>query len=1131
MRTGRKVGCCLATVAGIAFGAFGELVVTTGDESLTVGVEGLSANAFVSVEFCWGAEDGRGDPDAWANRKVLAVLSAARPSVTVPWPEGWGTDSKYAAVFSYDGVVDDVDTYIQDHLVAQWDTSVGATETEWTDRIGGKTFALVNATLANGRYTFAGSTAYGSLDAESSSALLDSGTNTLEAVFSISGNTYALAGTQKSKIILANWQGKMILSGPTDSTCLPVGSSYNTYSIVYDEVKGDYPPHIARYLDGVATSNGKTYWSIGGTQLWLARSASNADSNGTVVFCALRIYDRQLTAAEVAINAAIDGARFRGVGAATKVTDSLLIEYGMGITAEVQLSGVNCTVEGAGKYSVGQAVTVRAVPDERTRFVRWDGELPAGCSAAASELQFVLTGPVALRAVCGRATSIDAINKDGDGKPVSAVLSFTASDAIDTIFCAYGETDGGDDLAAWDHVENVRALLPTETSLTVPFPSGWGEADGPKFLRYFIRQGVEAWSVVKDGLIAFWDGIDNVATGVHAGETAQWIDLVAGRPIDLFDATIGETSVGFAAAKTAYGTLSTEDAAATFNAPGRVTWECRSVSSPGMEIYGTSGRMFSPWGTGMYTSQSAGSQTFDVSGTFGSYHTVALCYSGSTANNILIDGAVPSSMRVDSMGWGAAGVVYPSGAGIVLAGYSGYPVACTIQTIRVYSNELSQADARINLAVDEARFKDGLTLSAVESCSETLTPDSDVRGVFKVMASVPHGTVTGVGEYETGETVTLSVAMEEGYTFYRWLGDLPDGVDAYSPEITFTADAHRQLEGFIVMPWEAEKDSTGKLVAISNSVWHFAATVSDGEDGVTLTSSVVSSVGQSEAIDKTVDLSTLQRDTGYRLTRLGDSVFADKARLGSVRLVCEDLLAIGGSAFLRSGVSRILPEEVFPNLETVGGSAFQDARNFVAPKLKSLGGSAFEGSALTNFYPTTLTFPLNNAVFYKQSNLRGDFVIDSPTKSIPLEFFGNCSSISSLTVNSPVETVEAWAFYKCSTRAKIYWNVPAPTAIGQCAFGASGTADAPTRPVPQIVCATSKIADGFAAFADGKTNITSRTNFVPTEKIDPKFLTKAYRGDASMSRIRGWLVSDGSAEGVHRIWVVGPKQGGVLFVR
>ena len=1132
MSTWRKVCCCLAAVAGIAFGAFGGLVVTTGDESLTIGVEGLSANAFVSVELCWGAEDGKGDPDAWANRKVLAVLSAARPSVTVPWPEGWGTDSKYAAVFSYDGVVDDVDTYIQDHLVAQWDTSVGATETKWTDRIGGKTFALVDATLANGRYTFAGSTAYGSLDAESSSALLDNGTNTLEAVFSISGNTYALAGTEKSKIILANWQGQMILSGTGKSTCLPVGSGYSTYSVVYDEVKGDYPPHIARYLNGVATSNGTTYWSIGGTQLWLARSFNNNDdSGGTVVFCALRIYDRQLTADEVAINAAIDGARFRGVGAATKVADSLLIEYGMGVTAEVTLSGVNCTVEGAGKYSVGELVTVRALPVERTKFVRWDGELPAGCSATTNELQFVLTGPVTLRAVCGRATSVDAINKDGDGNPISAVLSFSASDMLDTLFCAYGETDGGDDLNAWNHVENVRAILPSETSLVVPFPSGWGEAGGPKFLRYFFRAGAEARSVAKNGLAAIWDGIDNVATGVHVNETSQWIDLVAGRPIDLVGATIGENTVGFAGTKESYGALTKDDAASTFNAPGSVTWECRSVTSRGLEIYGTSGRMFSPWNVAIYTSQSAGSQTFDAGSTFSSYHTVALCYTGSLANNILIDGVVPSSMRTSSQGWGGDGVFYPDGIGIVLGGYSGYPVACTIQTIRVYSNELSQADAAFNAEVDKARFKDGVTLGAVESFTETLTPDSDIRGTFTVRASVPHGTVTGAGEYETGETVTLSVAMEEGYTFYRWLGDLPDGVNVYSPEITFTADAHRQIDGFILMPWEAEIDSTGNLVAISNSVWHFAAIVSDG-DGVTLSSSAVSSVGQLEKLDTTVDLSTLQQDTGYRLTRLGASVFHGKLRLGSVRLVCEDILEIGDRAFLSSGVSRILPEEVFPNLETVGAAAFQGARRFVAPKVQWIGVEAFNGSSLTNFYPTTLTFPLSTKLFYKQARLRGDFVIDSPSTTIPAMLFGACSSVSSLTVNSPVDSVKEWAFYGCSPRAKIYWNVPAPTAIDQCAFGTSGTAAAPSKPVPQLICATSKIAEGFTAFADGTTNLSTRVNFVPKEKIDSKFLTKEYRGDARLNRILGWLISDGGNDGIFRIWVVGPRQDGtLLFIR
>ncbi len=193
---------------------------------------------------------------------------------------------------------------------------------------------------------------------------------------------------------------------------------------------------------------------------------------------------------------------------------------------------------------------------------------------------------------------------------------------------------------------------------------------------------------------------------------------------------------------------------------------------------------------------------------------------------------------------------------------------------------------------------------------------------------------------------------------------------------------------------------------------------------------------------------------------------------------------------------------------------------------------AFNGSSLTNFYPTTLTFPLTTKLFYKQARLRGDFVIDSPSTTIPAMLFGACSSVSSLTVNSPVDSVKEWAFYGCSPRAKFYWNVPAPKSLGVCAIGAKGSPDAPSKPVPQLICATSKIAEGFTAFADGTTNLSYRVNFVPKEKIDPKFLTKEYRGDARFNRILGWLVSEDKGYGTYRIWVVGPRQDGtLLFIR
>ena len=1077
MSTWRKVCSCLfAAVCGVS-AAFGEVAIqSAGDNGFGVYVNGLQDNTYRIVYVAVGDKDYGENIADWPSRSS-GVLATAGGTVTVPYPEKWGEKYTFARAFEYDRVTvaDPVATgdYLTDGLVAHWD-AVGATSTsEWVSLVGGYKFTLNNATVGNKVYAFAtGAGSYGELDAQSSTAVLGdtSSSVTIEGVFANDGNAdcYVFTGTEASRTFICYYRNSLILSGPKDNPTIAHKGA-----------------ELATYSIAYNTDTSSNY-----------RHRDRAAVNGTVVG---KFNDSYWTCGGTTIQiggkspVGADGACSIG---AIRIYNRSLEAWEMKYNADV----------------------------DKVRFYGEANPEPIHCSIHCWEYG---------HGIHGREVSVDAINKDSEGKPVSAVLSFSPADIHDTLFCAYGETDGGNDLTKWDHVDNVRVVLASETSLVVPFPSGWGEAGGPKYLRFFMRQGVEARSVVKDGLIAIWDGIDNTATGVHANETSQWIDLVAKRPINLFNATINETSVGFVADKTAYGALSEDDAASTFNAPGSVTWECRSVTETGLEIYGNSGRMVAPWNTYIYTSQNAEkSQIFDTGETFSSYHTVALCYTENSANNILIDGVVPSSMR-SSGGWGNEGVVYPDGVGVVLAGCSErYPAACTFQTIRVYSKELSSAEATINSAVDNARFKDGATLGAVESCTKTLTPDSDISGTFTVRASVPHGTVTGAGAYEQNATVTLSVTMEEGYTFYRWLGDLPDGVNAYSPKITFTADAHRQIDGFILMPWEAEVDSNGNLVAISNSVWHFAANVSDGEDGVTLSSSVMSSVGQTEALDTTVDLSTLQRDTSFRLTRLGANVFEGKTRLGSVQLVCEDLLEIGDKAFYGSGVSRILPEEVFSNLETVGVEAFQAARRFVAPKVQSIGVRAFNGSSLTNFYPTTLPFPLAPRLFYQQAKLRGDFVIDSPSTTIPETIFGNCSSVSSFTFNSPVETVREWAFYNCSPRAKFYWNVPAPKSLGICAIGARGSQDAPSEPVPQLICATSKIAEGFKAFADGTTNLSTRVNFVPKEKIDSKFLTKEYRGDARLNRILGWLVSEDKGYGTYRIWVVGPRQDGtLLFIR
>jgi hypothetical protein len=74
---------------------------------------------------------------------------------------------------------------------------------------------------------------------------------------------------------------------------------------------------------------------------------------------------------------------------------------------------------------------------------------------------------------------------------------------------------------------------------------------------------------VQNGLIAHWDGIENVGRGQHSDATAVWTDLVGGRSFELFSATIRDDSIVFSGTSSSYGTLDAGGTAATFNIVGQ----------------------------------------------------------------------------------------------------------------------------------------------------------------------------------------------------------------------------------------------------------------------------------------------------------------------------------------------------------------------------------------------------------------------------------------------------------------------------------------------------------------------------------------------------------------------------------
>ena len=73
-----------------------------------------------------------------------------------------------------------------------------------------------------------------------------------------------------------------------------------------------------------------------------------------------------------------------------------------------------------------------------------------------------------------------------------------------------------------------------------------------------------AAAYIQNGLVACWDGVENVGVGVHDASATVWKDLVAGREFSLYDVTVGENRMTFAGAKTSYGSLNAADTETVF---------------------------------------------------------------------------------------------------------------------------------------------------------------------------------------------------------------------------------------------------------------------------------------------------------------------------------------------------------------------------------------------------------------------------------------------------------------------------------------------------------------------------------------------------------------------------------------
>ena len=194
---------------------------------------------------------------------------------------------------------------------------------------------------------------------------------------------------------------------------------------------------------------------------------------------AFRLYDRVLTANELAINAAVDAVRFRGADPAT-----FTLPAGWSFDAQTNLV---------------KAVTVSALGGGTVRL----GDGPAAATFSSNVVQ-------------------DAS---------AATLTFTAT------------ADAGYEFLGWAGDTNaITALNGLEVTVDCSEPCALYAMFRPNTPP---AASTADYNYVTDGLVVWYDGVDNAGVGVHDGTTSTWTDLSGNNRDATLNAALGWVANGW----------------------------------------------------------------------------------------------------------------------------------------------------------------------------------------------------------------------------------------------------------------------------------------------------------------------------------------------------------------------------------------------------------------------------------------------------------------------------------------------------------------------------------------------------------------------------------------------------------
>lgn len=508
----------------------------------------------------------------------------------------------------------------------------------------------------------------------------------------------------------------------------------------------------AVYSDGVLRTDGtkSNYWGNGDAVIMVgdrAKSGSGYGWRGEVQ--AIRLYDCELTAAEIAQNHAIDVARFgeQMPSSADYVQDGLVAQWdgldnvdtgthdptatvwknlaGTGSTYDLTLTNnASWNAEGralvadglsafapvnAPEYKTIEVVCKRTSTEGRilfnsgykTRFVLFDKTSTMRTYFTGNATSTSNTTLQMLQPFCASEINFFAARYDDDGN-------------VESVFKDANQREQGTYWNEWNPGKGITigARIAVKNSAT-EYP-WYGEvyairlynrrltkAELARNHRIDCKRFLTSYSYIQEGLGAHWDGIDNVGRGRHDSSTNIWKNLASTG--STYDLTLG-TGVWSSESLRSIGR---SDILAATGTTYRSFESVETVFCNAM--HGTSSLLFNTGLTSRYVA--LGNQYFMLkdyiaaTNTINRYSKGRYSVSGVVTSN---ETAYVNGARVEYVSyndnWGVNNKSYVQIGGRDYSGYNPWPYYGDIFAIRTYSSKLSAEMVAYNYKVDRRRF-------------------------------------------------------------------------------------------------------------------------------------------------------------------------------------------------------------------------------------------------------------------------------------------------------------------------------------------------------------------------------------------------------------------------------------------